>query len=414
MTENKDIKTLDFIPQLSEDIVIQEFDSNSFLVQQNKYKKNVRIGHLSRNALVLINGKRTIREIKNTLEKEEDLPIDPEALTRLICDRLASLGIVHSENHQVKHTQASYVHFQRTLLPERYLHRVSGLLGFLFSPRRFYVLFIGLISLTSFLVYQHLRTDYIFTILDMKGLLYLPVIMLTSLLFHELGHITACRKFGARHGDIGIGLYLIFPVFYADVSDVWKLEARKRIIVDLAGIFMELVFCALLSVLFLVTGNHMFLAFIILILLNTYKNINPFLRFDGYWALSDFMGIPNLREKSNEILTRAYNSIFDKSKITLRGKKDYALLLYGLSSWIFIIGIVSWMVLYHSDSIMHFPLTIAESIKTIYSNFNFQVLTLQLSELIVPTIFYFIMIRLVVKIIRNQEFQFPSKPSKYV
>ena len=129
---------------------------------------------------------------------------------------------------------------------------------------------------------------------------------------------------------------------------------------------------------------------------------------------SDFMGIPNLREKSNEILTRAYNSIFDKSKITLRGKKDYALLLYGLSSWIFIIGIVSWMVLYHSDSIMHFPLTIAESIKTIYSNFNFQVLTLQLSELIVPTIFYFIMIRLVVKIIRNQEFQFPSKPSKYV
>ena len=49
------------------------------------------------------------------------------------------------------------------------------------------------------------------------------IFMISSSFFHELGHAAACKYFGIRHGGIGFGLYLNFPVLYTDVTEVWKL-----------------------------------------------------------------------------------------------------------------------------------------------------------------------------------------------
>ena len=59
----------------------------------------------------------------------------------------------------------------------------------------------------------------------------LLVFMVVSSLFHELGHASACKHFGIRHGGIGFGLSLNFPVLYTDVTEVWRLRRADRCIV---------------------------------------------------------------------------------------------------------------------------------------------------------------------------------------
>ena len=55
--------------------------------------------------------------------------------------------------------------------------------------------------------------------------LVLGLFILNSM-FHEFGHAAACRHFGADNGGVGFGLYISFPVFYTDVSDIWRLTRR--------------------------------------------------------------------------------------------------------------------------------------------------------------------------------------------
>ena len=57
--------------------------------------------------------------------------------------------------------------------------------------------------------------------------------MLLSSFFHELGHASACKYFGLNHGGIGFGLYLNFPIFYTDVTSVWKLTRKQRLTMPL-------------------------------------------------------------------------------------------------------------------------------------------------------------------------------------
>jgi putative peptide zinc metalloprotease protein len=66
-----------------------------------------------------------------------------------------------------------------------------------------------------------------------------------SLAFHECGHAAACRYGGARPGRIGIGIYLVWPVFYTDVTDSWRLSKRGRLRTDLGGVYFNALFALL-------------------------------------------------------------------------------------------------------------------------------------------------------------------------
>jgi putative peptide zinc metalloprotease protein len=80
-----------------------------------------------------------------------------------------------------------------------------------------------------------METDF-----SLKFLLCLLVLYGCSIL-HEFGHAAAGKRFGATPGDIGFGFYFIAPVFFSDLSDVWKLPPKERIIVNLGGIYFELI-----------------------------------------------------------------------------------------------------------------------------------------------------------------------------
>lgn len=127
-----------------------------------------------------------------------------------------------------------------------------------------------------------------------------------SSLFHELGHASACRHFGVKHGGIGFGLYLTFPVFFTDVSAVWTLPRRQRLVVNFAGVYFQLLFLMPLIGVALWHPNDFLNYFIVALNLNFLLTMNPFFKFDGYWMMCDLLGVPNLRKRTQELFVYAW------------------------------------------------------------------------------------------------------------
>lgn len=122
--------------------------------------------------------------------------------------------------------------------------------------------------------------------------------------FHELGHAYTATRYGCRITTMGIALILMVPMLYSDISDAWKLSSRRqRAAIGAAGMIVEgsLAALAICAWNFLDDGIARSLAFIIAttsLLLGVTINLNPFMRFDGYYVLSDLLGLPNLHDRA--------------------------------------------------------------------------------------------------------------------
>ena len=128
------------------------------------------------------------------------------------------------------------------------------------------------------------------------GASFLPLfgLFVISMLTHELGHATACTRFGARPGDIGLGFYLIFPVAYSDVSEAWTLSRRQRVVVDLAGVYFQLLTGFVYLIVHHLTGGEVWQLASVLVFTVALFMLLPIFKFDGYWLLADLLGVVNL------------------------------------------------------------------------------------------------------------------------
>ncbi len=133
-------------------------------------------------------------------------------------------------------------------------------------------------------------------------LLWLSIIFVKTC--HELGHATTCRYFGGEVHEMGVCLICLTPCGYVDASDAYMMKhKRHKIYTTLAGVFTEFVIASICvyAWLYLSPGLLKNIAFNIMFVasINTiFFNLNPLMRFDGYYVISDWMEIPNLRTKS--------------------------------------------------------------------------------------------------------------------
>jgi putative peptide zinc metalloprotease protein len=93
---------------------------------------------------------------------------------------------------------------------------------------------------------------------------------------------------------MGVGLYFIYPGFFTDATDSYRLGRWARVRTDLGGFYFSLIFAAGLIALSIVSGQEFLLVVVLLINLDIIRQTIPFFRFDGYWALADLTGIPDL------------------------------------------------------------------------------------------------------------------------
>ena len=112
--------------------------------------------------------------------------------------------------------------------------------------------------------------------------------------FHEFGHAAAARYSGADPGVIGAGVYLVWPAFYTDVTDSYRLQRSGRIRTDLGGLYFNALVVVLTFVWWYFTGWEALLLLVATQILQMVQQLLPLLRFDGYHLLADLTGVPDL------------------------------------------------------------------------------------------------------------------------
>lgn len=128
------------------------------------------------------------------------------------------------------------------------------------------------------------------------------VLVLISIFFHEMGHLAACRRWECPHGPLGFGLYFFNPVFYVDVTAAWRLNRWQRAVVDAGGIYVQLLCAPFFLALYWATADLTYLVAIGVINLLILGNLEPMMKLDGYWLLSDLTGVPNLHNRTGEAM----------------------------------------------------------------------------------------------------------------
>jgi len=225
----------------------------------------------------------------------------------------------------------------------------------LFSPAVFFSLFVILLAVNYYLMHI-IFTKYISIVHQVnsikqcgKGIDFLLLFYPSAFLIlyaHELGHAAASSRFGVVSKNIGLGFYLIFPILYTELNGVWKLDRTKRTIINLAGIFVQLLLNIVLV--FIVfksvnpTARHISQYLIQMNVFTMILNVNPFLKFDGYWILSDLFRLPILRQQSNYYFVKAINYLFPRVRVkvpqnvekTIRPRNPF-LIVYSLLKYCF-------------------------------------------------------------------------------
>jgi len=193
----------------------------------------------------------------------------------------------------------------KLLDPDRILRRLERKVRFCFTPH-FMIFSAAMILLAIGIVATNLNE-----ILDGMGRLYslsaLPVIVAMMFLVvsaHEFAHGFTCKHFGGEVREMGFLLIYLQPAFYCNVSDAWLFpEKSKRLWVSFAGPYFEMFLWAVATVLWRLTETDTLISYLSLIVMassgiKTLFNFNPLIKLDGYYLLSDYLGIPNLRRKS--------------------------------------------------------------------------------------------------------------------
>jgi putative peptide zinc metalloprotease protein len=130
------------------------------------------------------------------------------------------------------------------------------------------------------------------------GLLLLVIaVTVVSAGFHEFGHAAAARRAGARPGAMGAGLYLLWPAFYTDVTDSYRLGRGGRILTDLGGLYFNAIVAVGIVGVWWVTHFDALLLIVAAQILQMVRQIIPLVRFDGYHVLADLTGVPDLFQR---------------------------------------------------------------------------------------------------------------------
>jgi putative peptide zinc metalloprotease protein len=142
------------------------------------------------------------------------------------------------------------------------------------------------------------------------NLTYLWGTLAVTKLWHEFGHGLTCHYFGRRCHEMGVMLLLFTPTMYCDASDSWMLRNRwQRIAIGGGGMWFEQILAAIATFVWWYTQpgliNNLALNVVFVSAMSTVVfNLNPLMRYDGYYMLSDYLEIPNLRQKADRLLDR--------------------------------------------------------------------------------------------------------------
>ncbi|MEJ2612137.1 MAG: HlyD family efflux transporter periplasmic adaptor subunit [Candidatus Thiodiazotropha sp.] len=189
--------------------------------------------------------------------------------------------------------------------PERWLVRWTPRLSWLFTDTMHYlILTLGIIGLIMVLhQWDAFQATFLY-FFNLQGVMLYGITLILVKSVHELGHAFSARRLGCRVASMGVALLVLLPVLYTDTTDAWRLRTRaERLRIVTAGVRAELYLALIATFLWNVLPDGTLRSALFFIATTSWVtsvmiNISPFMRFDGYYALSDIMGIENLQPRA--------------------------------------------------------------------------------------------------------------------
>lgn len=196
--------------------------------------------------------------------------------------------------------------------PDRFLSAMLWLAKPLLSKTAFWAsVWAGLLGLVFVAQQWESFTSTFVETLSLSGLLSYGLALSFAKVLHELGHAFTAKKLGLRVPRMGVAIVLLLPMLYTDTGETWRLTRQQdRFSIAVAGIRIELMVAAwcTLAWSFLPEGglrSAMFFLATTSWLITLAINASPFMRFDGYYMMSDATGIPNLHDEAGKVMKHA-------------------------------------------------------------------------------------------------------------
>lgn len=263
-----------------------------------------------------VDGQRDLTRVASVLSAELGKVVQAEQVAFLVDHRLRPVGIVALDSSgeradvepemTLKADPLLALKFRVGVVPERVVWRIAGMFAPMFWPPVILALLAGFIGLDVVIIARGGLGKIVPSAL---ALVYQPALTLLILglivvagAFHECGHVTACRYGGARPGVMGFGLYLVWPALYSTVTDSYRLGRIGRLRTDLGGVYFNAVFIAGMSLAYLETSAPWLLVAIVALHVETATQFLPMIRLDGYYILSDLIGVPDLFSRTGPVL----------------------------------------------------------------------------------------------------------------
>ena len=239
---------------------------------------------------------------------ELGLRIAPAQVAYLAEHKLAPLGLVTHRDGSTPRLERRdallALRFRVGIVPEHAVNTLAATLRALFLPPLVITALTALIACDAWLASSHGIGAGLRTVIHHPALgLALFALVILSLAFHECGHAAACRYGGARPGRIGIGVYLVWPVFYTDVTDSYRLTKLGRLRTDLGGVYFNAWFALAAAGGYFATGYEPLLIVVISQQLLILDQFVPWVRLDGYHIVSDLIGVSDLFARIRPVIT---------------------------------------------------------------------------------------------------------------
>jgi putative peptide zinc metalloprotease protein len=273
------------------------FNEPQWLVQRDG--RFIQVSQLLYRVAEQMNGERTFAQIAERVTDSTEWLVTEDNVRQIIEAKLMPLGVVAAQDDAYlpySHDQGGSpfrLYMRKRVVGPHFIELVTRVFQFLFAPVVLIPAAAAIAVAHWWLYFRHGLEGAIIELVLTPGLMLLLIpIILLSAVFHEFGHASALRYGGGKARGMGVGFYLIYPAFYTDTTDSYRLGRWAKLRTDLGGIYFHLVFALGIVGLYLLTGFEFLLIAVFVINFEAVRQLIPFVRFDGYWILADLTGIP--------------------------------------------------------------------------------------------------------------------------
>ena len=356
------------LPRLREDLKLMggpahRDGSPSWRIQDPMRNSFFEIGWLEFELLARWREHRTLDTLREHVMRETQLTPEPDEVMELITfltanqllrpDGAAVSMALEGKLRASKQSWYEYVFhhylFFRVPLfhPDRFLGRTVGITDFFFN-RGFGALLAVLLCADLYLVgrewhsfaegFQHMLTP--------SGLVYTAIALSLAKVIHELGHAYAAKRYGVRVPAMGVAFMIMAPYLYTDTGETWKLvDRRKQMVIASAGMAAELALAVIATLLWAIAPEGLVKSVLFVLATSTWLmtlaiNASPFMRFDGYFVLSDYLDFPNLHERGTLcarwwLRTRIFGLLEPMPEPSISTSARRWLIAFALVTWIY-------------------------------------------------------------------------------